>query len=187
MLRILVRGPAGFLGHYQQYEPLGKLLDDLSDKFGVSLCDLQLNSCSGEPLLDGLNLKRLREHLLYENTSWNHKNRKREAANHVHVPAGEQLADDMLARILDCSLDLPIAETLGSLPVVYARAPFCAQVPMRGASARRAGHRGSRNFTITVTRSCTWRHLKEKLAMELHEIHCNAHEIVFTEWASLFR
>jgi len=190
---MVVIGPAGFLGQYKHHEALGKMLDDLSDKFGVSLHEIQLISRSGKPLLEGLSLRRLREHVLFEKTCWNHKNRTREAANHVHVPAGEQLADDVLARILDCSLDRSIAETLGCLPLVLARAPFSTQGPMRRLSlamsracAERAGHRGSRTITTTITRSCTWRRLKQTLAKELQGFHCKPHEIVFARNGKAF-
>jgi len=182
---MVVIGPAGFLGHYRHHDALGKVLDDLSDKFGVSQHAVQLSSCSGTPLFDGLSLRRLRDHTLYEKTCWNYENRKREAANHVIVPAGQHLVDDVLARILGCSLDMSIAETLGCLPLVHALAPFNPQGPVRRlslamsrASAQRAGHWGSRHITIAITRSCTWRHLKQKLASELQGFHCKPHEIM---------
>jgi len=169
----MVVGPAGLLGHYQHHELLGKLLDDLSDSFGVGVHEIQVSSRSGEPLLDGLSLRRLREHDLYEKACWNYDNRMREAANYVHVPAGEHFADDVLARILGCSLDLSIAETLGCLPLVHALAPLSPQGPERILSlAMRAGLWGSRDITTTITRSSTWRHLKHKLASELEGLHC---------------
>jgi len=182
---MLVVGPAGPLSHYQYHESLGKLLDDVSDKFGVALHAVQLISSLRQPLLDGLSLRKLHEHALYENTLWNHKNRVREAANDVHVQAGEQFADQVLARILGCPLDMSIAETLGRLPVVHALASFNPQGPVRKLSLVMSNasvevpHRGSCSITITITRNCTWRHLKEKLAKEFHWGH--PHEIVFLQ------
>jgi len=158
----------------------------VSDKFGVDLDAIKLLSTAGETLLNGLSLQRLHEHALYEKALWNHRNRIREAANYVQVQAGEQFADGLLAHILGCSLDRSIAETLGCLPVVHALAPFSPQGPVRKlslvmskATAEMLWHNGSRSIPITITRSCTWRHLKQKVARELQGGHCKPHEIVF--------
>jgi len=94
---MVVIGPAGVLGHYQHHDSLGTVLDDVSDKFGVSIHAFQRMSCSAKPLLDGLSLRRLRKHVLHDQTNWNYKNRMQEAANHLDVQAGEQCADRKLA------------------------------------------------------------------------------------------
>lgn len=183
---MVVLGPVGYLGQYSHHDALGVVLDDLSDKFGVSLHAVQLVSCSGKPLLDGLSLRRLREHMLYGRSGWNYKSQRREAANHVCVQAGEHLANNVLARILGCSLELSLAETLGCMPVVHALAPFNPRGPtwtlrlvMSRATAQKTGFLGNRDFLLAITHSCTWRQLKQRLARELQEIHCRPQELLF--------